>query len=235
VLLLFDIDGTLLLKAHPEHRDALHAAMHDVYGIADPTAPHVDAAGRTDIEIARHIALLSGVSADRFDRRLDDFRDACVEHYARLAPFDLRHTVAPGMRDLLEKLFNRDGLRLSLVTGNLEPVARIKLERAGIGHYFERGQGGFGSDHEDRAELPAIARRRAGEDGEPYSAGHTVVIGDTPRDIACARADGCRALAIATGPFAASELSAADGVADNASALGSLIEALRTQLSTAPR
>jgi phosphoglycolate phosphatase-like HAD superfamily hydrolase len=225
-LLLFDIDGTLLLKAHPEHRDALHAAMHDVYGIADPGAPHVEAAGRTDIEIARHIALLSGVSADRFDRRLDEFREACVEHYAQLVPFDLRHTVAPGVGDLLEDVSNRDGVRLSLVTGNLEPVARIKLERAGIGGYFERGQGGFGSDHEDRAELPAIARRRAGEEGDPYPSRHTVVIGDTPRDIACARADGCRAIAVATGPFAADQLTAADAVADDASGLGSLISAL---------
>jgi phosphoglycolate phosphatase-like HAD superfamily hydrolase len=226
MLLLFDIDGTLLLKAHPEHRDALHASMHDVYGIADPSAPHVEAAGRTDLEIARHIALLSGVSAERFDERLDEFREACVEHYAQLAPFDLRHTVAPGMLDLLADVFNRDGVRLSLVTGNLEPIARIKLERAGIGHYFERGQGGFGSDHEDRAELPAIARRRAGEDGEPYPNRHTVVIGDTPRDIACARADGCRALAVATGPFSAGELTAADAVAENAASLGPLIDAL---------
>jgi phosphoglycolate phosphatase-like HAD superfamily hydrolase len=63
---------------------------------------------------------------------------------------------------------------------------RVKLARAGIGDYFEPGQGGFGSDHLDRSELPAIARARA--DGWPRE--RTVVIGDTPRDIACARADG---------------------------------------------
>jgi len=225
-LLLFDIDGTLLLKAHPEHRDALHAAMHDVYGIADPSAPHVEAAGRTDVEIARHIALLSGLSVDRFERRLGEFREGCVEHYAQLAPDDLSATVAPGMSELLEDLFSRDGFRLSLVTGNLEPIARIKLDRAGIGRYFERGQGGFGSDHEDRTELPAIARRRAGEDGAPYPSRHSVVIGDTPRDIACARADDCRALAVATGPFTADELAGADGVANDARALAPLIDAL---------
>jgi phosphoglycolate phosphatase-like HAD superfamily hydrolase len=226
MLLLFDIDGTLLLKAHPEHRDALHAALHDVYGIADPAGRHVEAAGRTDLEIARHIALLSGVSADRFDRRLEDFCDACVEHYAQLVPDDLSHTVAPGMGDLLAELSDRDGFRLSLVTGNLEPIARIKLERAGIGHYFERRQGGFGSDDEDRAELPPIARRRAGDDDEPYPSTHTVVIGDTPRDIACARADGCRVVAVATGPFAAAELATADAVADDAAGLRPLIAAL---------
>jgi phosphoglycolate phosphatase-like HAD superfamily hydrolase len=225
-LLLFDIDGTLLLKAHPEHRDALHAAMRDVYGIADPSLAHVEAAGRTDVEIARHIALLSGVSADRFERRLDEFVEACLENYAQLAPFDLRHTVAPGVVELLDEVSGRDGVRLSLVTGNLEPIARIKLERAGIGDYFERGQGGFGSDHEDRTELPAIARRRAGGEDDPYPSRHTVVIGDTPRDIACARADGCRAIAVATGPFAAEQLTAADAVADDASGLAPLISAL---------
>lgn len=226
MLLLFDIDGTLLLRAHPEHRDALHAAMREVYGIANPSAPKVQAAGRTDIEIARHIALSCGVSADRFEERIDDFRAACVEHYARRAPGDLGHTVAPGMGELLEALFHRDGLRLSLLTGNLEPIARLKLQRAGIGDYFERGQGGFGSDHEDRTELPAIARRRAGADGTAYPSNRTVVIGDTPRDIACAHADRCIALAVATGPFGADELRAADGVAEDAAKLGSLIAAL---------
>ena len=65
------------------------------------------------------------------------------------------------MSELLEGLAARDDVRLALLTGNFEPIARLKLERAGIGHYFPPGQGAFGSDHEDRAELPAIARARA--------------------------------------------------------------------------
>ncbi len=82
---------------------------------------------------------------------------------------------------------------LALVTGNYEPIARLKLRAAGIGGFFRRGQGGFGSDHEDRAMLPQIARRRAGDDdGNPWPRAQTAVIGDTPRDIACARADGVR-------------------------------------------
>ena len=107
------------------------------------------------------------------------------------------------------------GHDLALVTGNLEPIARLKLERAGIGRYFERGQGGFGSDAEDRGELPAVARARAG--GWPRE--RTVVIGDTPRDIACARADGVRVIAVATGPFSAEALADADAVVDGARAV----------------
>jgi hypothetical protein len=87
------------------------------------------------------------------------------------------------------------------VTGNFERVARLKLARAGIGHHFEAGQGAFGSDAEAREALPAIARAARGLPRE-----RTLVIGDTPHDIACARADGVRVVGIATGPFAADAL-----------------------------
>jgi phosphoglycolate phosphatase len=191
---------------------AVHEALREVYGIAEPRGAKVEAAGRTDIEIARDIALLSDVTAERFDDGRDDFRAACVAAYARLCPPDLSEYVAPGVPAVLDALVARDGVRLGLLTGNLEPVARLKLGRAGLGHYFEPWVGGFGSDHEDRTELPAIARKRAGG----YPRADTVIIGDTPRDIACARADGLRCIAVATGPFAASELAGADVVVDSA-------------------
>ena len=125
------------------------------------------------------------------------------------------------MPELLAALAERtDEFRLSLVTGNLEPIARRKLARAGIGGYFEPGQGGFGSDHLDREELPPIARARAGD----WPRERTVVIGDTPRDIACARADGVRVAAVATGPFAIEELADADAVVDDARALLPVLE-----------
>jgi phosphoglycolate phosphatase-like HAD superfamily hydrolase len=212
LLLLFDIDGTLLLKATAAHVAAVHEALREVYGITDPRGAKVEAAGRTDIAIARDICLLSDVSAERFDDGRDDFRAACVAAYARLCPDDLSEYVAPGVTDVLEALSARDGVRLALLTGNLEPVARLKLARAGLGDYFEPGVGGFGSDHEDRTELPAIARARAGD----YPREQTVIIGDTPRDIACARADGLRCIAVATGPFTAAELADADVVLDSA-------------------
>jgi len=206
VLLLFDIDGTLLLKATAAHVAAVLEALREVYGVSDP--PKVEAAGRTDYEIARNVCLLDGVSAARFDAGREDFRIACVAAYARLCPDDLSEFVAPGVTDVLDTLAKRDGTRLALLTGNLEPIARLKIGRAGLGHFFEPGQGGFGSDHEDRTELPAIARRRAGH----YPRAKTVVIGDTPRDIACARADGVRCIAVATGPFGPDELAKADVV-----------------------
>ncbi len=215
------------MGAHEEHRTALHEALREVYGIADPAVARVHAPGRTDSELVRLIALQCGLSAARIDDGMAHARQAACAAYARGAPADLAHAVAPGMRELLSELAAREGVRLALVTGNYQPIARLKLARAGIGAFFERGQGGFGSDHEDRTELPGIARRRAGSDGPdgwaPYPREQTVVIGDTPRDIACAHADGVRCVAVATGPFAVEELREADAVAVDASALPDLL------------
>ena len=214
MLLLFDIDGTLLGSATEAHRNALHAALLEVHGVdASKLKRPFSPAGRTDGEIARGLLLLAGVSAARIDERADDVRAECCRMYAKLCPPSLADRVLPGIVELLDWLACVDGLTLSLVTGNYEPVARLKLGRAGVGHHFAAGQGGFGSDSEDRAALPAIARRRAGTDGVPYPRGQTIVIGDTPRDIACARADELRCFAVATGPFAVDELGEADAVA----------------------
>ena len=111
----------------------------------------------------------------------------------------------------------------ALVTGNFEPIARLKLERAGLGRHFAEGQGAFGSDHEDRAALPSIARRRAAVNGRPHPRERTVVIGDTPADIACARADGVCCLAVASGPYPAAELRGADEVAADGVELAGLL------------
>lgn len=227
LLLLFDIDGTLLLKASHAHAEAMHAALRSVYGITDPGAARVEAAGRTDIEIARHIALLSDVRADVFDAGLSDLTEAVAQEYAQRVPADLSDRVAPGVPELLDALAAREGVVLSLVTGNLEPVARIKLRAAGIGRFFATGQGGFGSDAEDRTELPAIARARAGAGGRPHPRAATVVIGDTPRDIACARADGLRCVAVAGGPYPVEALGDADAVASDARSLLEAIDGLR--------
>jgi phosphoglycolate phosphatase len=178
----------------------------------------VEAAGRTDGAIIRDILVRAGVGHAAVDARAADVAERAVAEFARLCPPDLSGRVAPGVPELLDALSaRREEFRLSLVTGNLERVARLKLERAGIGHHFPAGQGGFGSDHESRAELPPIARARASDPAWPRE--RTVVIGDTPRDIACARADGVRVVAVATGPFALEALADADAVAADARAL----------------
>jgi phosphoglycolate phosphatase len=219
VLLLFDIDGTLVLRGSAEHAEAVLHALREVHGI-DPTRARFEAAGRTDADIARQILSQEGVPRERIEAEAQKVFELVADHYDATCPDDLRHLVAPGVPEVLPALA-RDH-RLSLVTGNLERVAHRKLGAAGIGHHFERGQGGFGSDHEDRIHLPAIARERAG--GVPP--GETVVIGDTPRDIACARHDGCHVIAVTTGPYEAADLQDADVVLDHAADLPAAIERL---------
>jgi phosphoglycolate phosphatase-like HAD superfamily hydrolase len=223
VLLLFDIDGTLLLRASEPHRRALLDALRSVYGLTDASIHRVAAAGRTDTQIARAIALACGLDRESFDELLPQFQAACAEAFAHSCPPSLASHLGPGIRELLDTLSDRADTRLSLLTGNYEPVARLKLARAGIAEHFAAGQGAFGSDAELRDYLGPIARARAGSDGIPYPRKRTTVIGDTPLDIACARADGLRVIAIATGPYSAADLSSADHVVHNAYELRALL------------
>lgn len=231
LLLLFDIDGTMVANSAGAHARALRIALHEVHGIglSDGDAaglPQVPAAGRTDMEIAREIALLCEVPAKRFDEGREEVMEVCLREYARLAPADLSDRVVEGIGPLLRELRERPEVVLSLVTGNLEGIARVKLDRAGLGSFFAAGQGAFGSDSEDRTDLPPLARKRAGAlagGGEPYPRERTVVIGDTDRDIACAHADGVRCIAVTTGPLGADGLGQADAVANSTAELRELL------------
>ncbi len=247
MLLLFDIDGTLLSAATGAHSQALDRALREVHHVdSRDLRKQIGPAGRTDGEIARLILLDLGVSAWRIDELADAVREACCRIYAEICPPDLSDHVVPGIPELLSWLAGRDGVTLGLVTGNFEPIARLKLHRAGIGRWFAPGMGGFGSDSEDRAALPGIARRRAGRlagrppgggrpragrlegglPGVPVPRGQAIVIGDTPRDIACARADGVRCVAVTTGQYGPEELAGADAVARDAGELRASLEQL---------
>ncbi len=227
MLLLFDIDGTLLIRAAGAHREALHDAVREVHRVDIPDA-FVETAGRTDLSIMRSILTLAGVDARAIDDGTQARCEAAVTAYARRCEADLRGTVAPGVPETLATLAAA-GHTIALVTGNLEPIARLKLRRAGLGEWFADGPGGFGSDHEDRSELPALARRRAAErrDGPgaaPVPRSQAVVIGDTPLDIACARADGVRCVAVSTGQHRAADLGGADAVIDAMAQLSAVLD-----------
>ena len=145
VLLLFDIDGTLLEGTAPLVGEAMSAALREVHAI-DTSAirTYIPTAGRTDGEIARAILLDAGVPRRRIDGLADRVREVCCKACARLLPDDLSGAVLPGVRDLLDWLAEQDDVKVSLLTGNYEAIARLKLERAGIGHAFARGQGVHG-------------------------------------------------------------------------------------------
>jgi phosphoglycolate phosphatase-like HAD superfamily hydrolase len=221
-LLLWDIDGTLLLKASGSHAAAVWDALREVHGIGDERLlKNQPMAGMTDGQIARDILVAAGVDHPQIDAHADTVAARTCETYE---PGDLQGHVSPGVDVLLSELHDRDDVVQSLVTGNFEPIARRKLAAAGLDRWFapEVG-GGFGSDHEERRHLPGFARRRAGEalrtDATPWPPARTIVIGDTPRDIACARHDGVHVIAVATGGHPAHELQDADAVATDAEEL----------------
>lgn len=207
MLLLLDIDGTLVRGAAVEHAAALLAGIAEVHGVRGvPMA--ADTAGRTDGWIVRDVLLRAGVDARRIDDGAEAVRAASCAAYARLVPDDLSDKVIPGVPAALERL-QADGHTLALVTGNYEPIAKLKLSRAGIGRHIDwHARGGFGSDSDDRSDLPPIARRRAGS--VPRT--DAVVIGDTPHDVACARADAVKCIAVLTGKFGREDLAGADEV-----------------------
>ncbi len=230
MLLLFDIDGTLLLKGADAHAAAVIAALAEVWQV-EPSerARGIEAAGRTDQAIARDIVRHSGVDDAGFDERREQFIAATAVHYERLVPASLAERLAPQAAQTLAELADDDRYRCSLVTGNIQQVARLKLAAAGILYPFAAGQGGFGCDSIDRNDLPPIARRRAGQmwnGGSDWAASQTVVIGDTPRDIACARADGAQVIAVATGPFSADQLADADIVLEDLRGLAAALDSL---------
>jgi phosphoglycolate phosphatase-like HAD superfamily hydrolase len=206
-LLLFDIDGTLL-SGGPA-KQAFHIALVDAFGTAGDIEVH-DFSGKTDPQIARELLTGAGLSDAEVDARLERlFARYLRELEARLPDEPVR--VLPGVVSLLETLEAAQGrgeTALGLVTGNVVGGARLKLASAGFRQEFSVG--GFGSDSEERNDLPGIALERArlhwSRDFDPEQ---TWIIGDTPRDVACAQAHGLRTLAVATGNFTAAQLGAA--------------------------
>ena len=202
-LILFDIDGTLLSAAGAAG-PPFRAALEEVFGTSGPSHGY-SFAGRTDPQIARELLELAGVSAAHVDSSLERVWELYLAGLER-SLLDTRVRVLPGVHALLDRLQDETGGILGLLTGNLREGARLKLEAAGIG--FDRfAIGAFGSDHADRPELPAVAIRRA-EDrfGHRFRGKSVVIIGDTPRDIACGEHLGVRTIAVATGSYPAEEL-----------------------------
>ena len=203
MLVLLDIDGTLVRGATRAHQRSLETAIHEVFGAA-PSTPPTDVAGRTDRWIMRDMLSREAIDGAEVDARMDDLCAAAARAYEQLCERSLADRVLPGVHDGLGA-FETAGHRLALVTGNLEPIARLKLGRAGLGRWLDGVPGGFASDHELRARLPGIARERAGD----VPRAEAVVVGDTPRDVACAQADGVRCIAVTTGWYSAADLRAA--------------------------
>lgn len=203
-LVLFDIDGTLLSSAGLG-RAAMQRALETVFGSPGDPAYRYD--GKTDRQIVRDTMRLEGHSDAHIDEKMEKLIDLYVvglQEGVKSGKFNVQPL--PGVIPLLDALEDRDDVVLGLLTGNIAPGARIKLRAAGIDPNRFRVNA-FGSDHEHRPELPAIAQRRARETlGIKVAGEKLIVIGDTPADIECGRSLGARAIGVASGHYTVKQL-----------------------------
>ncbi len=223
-LVLFDVDGTLLLTGGAGVR-AMTRAFEAVFGVPD-AFQGIPMAGRTDQAIL--LEALARCGAERDGGRLEAFRNLYVailgEEIQRPSP---GRRMMPGVHPLLEALAARREVVVGLVTGNYADAARVKLAHFDLARYFPWGA--FGDDAPERDALVPIALARAAAAGVSVPPPHRIfVVGDTPSDVACAHAAGVRALAVATGPYdpAALRASGADEVFQDLADTAAVLDAL---------
>jgi phosphoglycolate phosphatase len=200
-LVLFDIDGTLLRRPGPHHREALAAAVRKVTGIGT-TTDGISVAGMLDRDILTLMLRREGLSETRIRQAMPALIESAQRNYVRRCP-DLRGKVCPGVRGLLYAL-SRRGIPAGLVTGNLSRIGWKKMERAGLRHYLRFGA--FAEQARDRAGLVRIAIRHARREGWIDRTSPIVLLGDHPNDVRAAQANGVRAIAVATGLLGEAEL-----------------------------
>jgi phosphoglycolate phosphatase len=200
-LALFDIDGTLVRRAGPHHRQALTEGVRRATGLT-VTTDGIPLHGMLDPDIIRRMLLREGAPAKLIRDAMPRIIAAAQRIYRRTCPVLVRKT-CPGVRWLLRR-FERRGIAMALVTGNLTRIGWWKMERAGLSRYFRFGA--FGEMAPDRAGLVRIAVRHARAQGWIGRATPVWLIGDTPADILAARAGGILSIAVATGIVSAAEL-----------------------------
>lgn len=196
-LLLFDIDCTLLIT-HGAGRTATHRAMVDVFGVDSNLVERYEFGGQTDWQVLMTLQSQLGVSADEIERRMPAYNQAMADHLQSVIR-DYPVTACPGAVDLIAELRQNPNVRLGLVTGNVSCAAPVKLRAAGFDP-ADFPVGAYGDEAWERNKLPPLAVQRAEQHyRETFAPGQIYVIGDTPNDVACARAIGAVAVAVGTG------------------------------------
>lgn len=204
-LVLFDIDGTLIRRAGPHHREALSEAIRRVARL-ETTTDGIPVQGMLDRDILAIMMRRAGASEALIRRSMPQLVETAQAVYARTCP-KLERKVCPGARALLVKL-RRRGVPVGLVTGNLSRIAWKKMEQAGLRRYFRFGV--FSEEARDRSGLVRIAVRRARREGWIDASSRISLIGDHPNDVLAAQANRIRSVAVATGMATADELAGAE-------------------------
>lgn len=197
-LLLFDIDGTLI-QANGAGKRMLAAALQDVFGTTGPIESY-NFGGKTDTRIITDLMVAAAIPLPDITTKLPVVFEQMTHYATKSFPHD-NIQPCPGVMPLLEALNRRSDVVLGLLTGNIETTAPLKLAAAGINPAQFR-VGAYGSQHIDRDHLPALAMYQATQlTQHPFAGQNTVIIGDTPLDIQCARAGATRVIAVATGRY----------------------------------
>jgi phosphoglycolate phosphatase len=205
-VILWDIDGTLITGG-PVTRRSFDLAIASAVG-REPGEHGVSFGGKTDPEIALEILASLAVSEDDARGRLPAVLEA-LEREMGVAVDQLRRegSILPGVRPLLERLHRKPGVLQTVLTGNVEANARLKVSAFGLDEFLDLEVGAYGSDDEDRTMFVPLAlwklQSLRGVEIRPW---RVWVVGDTVRDLACARAGGARCLLVATGTFGYEEL-----------------------------
>ncbi|HMK44908.1 MAG TPA: HAD family hydrolase [Dissulfurispiraceae bacterium] len=195
-LILFDIDGTLLSAGGAGTR-SLELAFRDQFDIEN-AFQDISMAGKTDPQIIREGLVHHGLPGE--NGIVPRLIAAYLTHLAEEMRKSKKKHLKPGVLAALRALSAMPDFSVGLLTGNLEAGARIKLETFAIYRHFICGA--FGSDHEDRNQLLPIAMQRFMDmHGRPIEARQCIIVGDTPRDVACSKPYGARCIAVATGPY----------------------------------
>jgi phosphoglycolate phosphatase len=202
-LVLFDIDGTLVRRAGPHHRDALVAGVRRVTGLETTTAG-IPVQGMLDPDILTIMLGNAGASRALVRGALPEIQRAASRHYLRVCP-ELQEKLCPSVIAVLDRLTRR-GILLGLVTGNLTRIGWHKLHRAGLRRYFRFGA--FGEMAPTRAGLARLAIREARSHGWIGRDTPVSLVGDSPNDVIAARGNRIRAIAVRTGITPPAELEA---------------------------
>ncbi len=223
-LVLFDIDGTLLTDRGAS-RDAFRDALEAVYGY-DGDLSRYDFSGRTDPQIAHMVLRDAGHDAEGVEAHMPRLWERYLAGLERNTTPGRVQTM-PGIPTLVEALREHDGVILALLTGNIEPGARLKLGGANLNGYFPFGA--FGSDSADRTQLPPIAVRRASDLLDRHFHGSDVVIiGDSIYDVRCGVPYQATTIAVASGKTPAETLRAENPTHffDSVEDLGAVMDAI---------
>lgn len=195
-LLLFDIDGTLI-RSNGAGREVLGLALKDLFGTSGPLEDY-QMSGKTDPRIILDLMGVVGYAQEEVQARLPEIYNLMAAYGREIFP-QRDMTVCPGVPELLAVLNQRGDVLLGLLTGNAQLTAPLKLTAAGI-DTAQFKVGVYGSDALDRNRLPSIGIDRANQlTGYEFNGYNTIIIGDTPADILCARAGSATAVAVASG------------------------------------